>query len=213
MQISKLSKLCVSLLLLAACGGDDSSQDDDVLCETAESGAGMVRCRDTTMIERSRAYRLPDGRLMVFLERGPAEQPSDYVKLELSATAEQKAPSIWNLSGDPSMLASFVQLKGRDEPQRQLSPYKTFDARQGEGTLTISKYISGASPLEGVIRDGYFEDNLYKTGVAKVPTMRFSIGCVGQPSTDDPACADMCGSCKVTDACGNVVTLKLTPCR
>lgn len=188
-----------------ACGG--SSEEEDTFCTEYLSPNGKVRCGDTTMIESSRAYRLPNGQLKMFLEakRSFRDKPDFYVELTLSEAAQEAAPQVWNYQSAEGVVSWFYERQRIADARNE---YYSF--RGSRGTVTISDF-DGQS-MTGVLKNMRYDDNLGANGLAEVPTMRFDIGCIGDPATDDASCADKCGVCSATDRCGNQVTVQLDPC-
>lgn len=196
--------LCVAHV---ACSANNTEEEDE-LCEEVLSADEKVRCRDTTMVAVSKAYRLPDGDLKIFFEGEPVsstiDDPQFVLELTLTPEAQAEAPEIWNIPGS-SGLASTFRAYSRKAVR---SDYITYGLERGG--ITVSDYDSRS--MSGVLRNMRYEDRSSGNGVALIPTMRFSFDCIGEPATDDVSCADRCGVCQAVDRCGNEVTVQLEEC-
>ncbi len=190
---------------MLGCGGP-LAEDADELCEEALSADGKVRCRDTTMVEVSRAYRMPDGELRIILEGEKVRGVRDfYIELKFNEAAQQQAPQIWTWMGSSGLATTFYDRERSAQARNDHYPFPPEN-----GTLTISTYEP--MRIAGSLTNFRYEDNAELRGVALVPTMRFDISCVGDPVNDDPSCADACGVCVANDRCGNEVVVPVEPC-
>ena len=190
-----------------ACSASNAEEDDE-LCEEAVSPDEKVRCRDTTMVAVSKAYRLPDGDLKIFFEGEPVsstiDDPQFVLELTLTPEAQAEAPEIWNIPGSPGLASTFRAYSRK----AVRSDYLTYVLERGG--ITVSDYDSRS--ISGVLRNMRYVDRTSGNGVALVPTMRFSLDCIGDPATDDVSCAGKCGVCQAVDRCGNAVTVQLDEC-
>ena len=197
--------LCAAALC-ALCGGCGVSDEEAPRCEETLSADGKVRCRDSTSLDRARAHKRPDGWLVITLAGGGrAERPDYYVEIKLSPAAQADAPQTWNYTGNEGIVTTFFDYK-RDPNAR--APFQAFTPKSG--ALTISTFEP--QRVQGSLKDFRYEDDSNLSGVALIPSMRFSITCVGEPAVDDPKCKGACGLCRATDRCGDEVLVTLAPC-
>lgn len=211
-RVGRLAPVCLVLLLgqsvaLTGCSASNAEEEDE-LCEEVLSADEKVRCRDTTMVAASRAYRLPNGQLKIFFDGEPVSSTiasmQFQLELTLSPAAQAQAPEIWNIPGSEGISSTFraysrKALRG-DDIHYELE----------RGSVTISDYDERS--MTGVLRNMRYKDNSTGLGVALIPTMRFSFDCIGEPATDDVSCQGKCGVCQAVDRCGNAVTVQLDEC-
>lgn len=200
-----MSGVMCACVWMAGCGGEIDSGDDEV-CEEALSPDEKVRCRDTTMVKTTRAYRMPDDTLHLLLEgEVKRENPDFYIELTFNEMAQQQAPQTWNWMGNEGISTTFYD---RERDPQARNDFYAFPPENG--IITVSEY--GERKLKGVLRNFRYEDRTQLRGVALIPTMRFDLSCIGDPVNDDPSCAGKCGVCVANDRCGNEVIVSLPAC-